>query len=312
MKGEWKMKGNGFAAEWKKNKALFTMLLPAVICVFCLCYLPLSGLRLAFKNYSYAKGLFGSDWCGLDNFRFLFVSGKGWSITRNTILYNLVNLIVSQGLALIVAIVISEMSGKYFKKVTQSIIFLPYFISWIVVGSFVQSIFNYEMGSMNHILTSLGFEKINMYGIPSAWVYIIVFFNAWKWVGYNSVIYIASISGLDRECFEAADIDGANIFQKIRYITLPGIRPTVILIFLMHLGQVLRGDFQMFFQIVGMSGLLYDATDVIDTYVFRSLMSGSDMGMTAAATFYQSVLCFVIIVTVNALVRKADSDVALF
>lgn len=227
-------------------------------------------------------------------------------------MYNLVNLIVSQGLALIVAIVISEMSGKYFKKVTQSIIFLPYFISWIVVGSFVQSIFNYEMGSMNHILTSLGFEKINMYGIPSAWVYIIVFFNAWKWVGYNSVIYIASISGLDRECFEAADIDGANIFQKIRYITLPGIRPTVILIFLMHLGQVLRGDFQMFFQIVGMSGLLYDATDVIDTYVFRSLMSGSDMGMTAAATFYQSVLCFVIIVTVNALVRKADSDVALF
>lgn len=312
MKGEWKMKGNGFAAEWKKNKALFTMLLPAVICVFCLCYLPLSGLLLAFKNYSYAKGIFGSAWCGLDNFRFLFVSGKGWSITRNTILYNLVNLIVSQGLALIVAIVISEMSGKYFKKVTQSIIFLPYFISWIVVGSFVQSIFNYEMGSMNHILTSLGFEKINMYGIPSAWVYIIVFFNAWKWVGYNSVIYIASISGLDRECFEAADIDGANIFQKIRYITLPGIRPTVILIFLMHLGQVLRGDFQMFFQIVGMNGLLYDATDVIDTYVFRSLMSGSDMGMTAAATFYQSVLCFVIIVTVNALVRKADSDVALF
>lgn len=288
------------------------MVLPAMVSVFLFSYIPLSGLILAFKNFQYSAGIFGSEWCGLDNFRFLFISGKGWTITRNTFLYNIVNLAVSQGLALVIAIIISEMSGKWFKKTMQSAIFLPYFISWIIVGTFVQNIFNYEVGTLNNVLTSLGKNPVNVYDKPVAWIFIIVFFNAWKWCGYNSVIYIAAISGLDRECFEAADIDGANIWQKIRYITMPGIKPTIILVFLLHVGQVLRGDFQMFYQIVGMNGQLFDTTDIIDTYVFRSLMSGTDMGMTAAATFYQSFLCFIIIVTVNGVVRRIDSEYALF
>lgn len=148
--------------------------------------------------------------------------------------------------------------------------------------------------------------------MPNAWIFVIIFFNTWKWCGYNSVIYIASITGLDRECFEAADIDGANIWQKIRYVTIPGIKPTLIIILLLNLGRVLRGDFQMFYQIVGMNGQLYDATDVIDTYVFRSLLLGTDMGMTAAATLYQSVMCFVIISVVNGIVKHIDPDYALF
>ncbi|CUQ50757.1 ABC transporter permease [Hungatella hathewayi] len=306
------MKKEGVMHELRKNRTLFLMILPAVLIVLVFSYIPLNGLVLAFKDFRYAKGIWGSPWNGLENFRFLFASGKGWQLTRNTILYNVVNLLISQGLALVVAIVLSEMRGRRFKKTTQSIIFLPYFISWIIVGAFVQNIFNYETGTLNNLLTKFGMDPINMYAIPAAWILVIIFFNSWKWVGYNSVIYIAAVAGLDRECFEATDIDGANIWQKIRYITIPGIKPTLIIIFLLNLGKVLRGDFQMFYQIIGMNGQLYDITDVIDTYVFRSLLSGTDMGMTAAATLYQSVMCFVIINIANAVVKKIDPDYALF
>ncbi|NLO85932.1 MAG: sugar ABC transporter permease [Clostridiales bacterium] len=301
--------------ELRRNWQLFLMVAPAVILVLLLSYIPMSGLLVAFKDYRYNLGIFGSDWAshgGLNNFRFLFLSGKGWSITRNTILYNLANLITSQLLALMVAIAITEMRGRMFKKISQSIIFLPYFISWIVVGTFVYNIFNYEYGTLNTILTSLGLDKVNMYAIPTAWVFIIMFFNAWKWVGYNSVVYIAAITGVDAECYEAADIDGANIWQRIWYVTFPSIKPTIIVILLLNVGRILRGDFQMFYQIVGLNGQLYDMTDVIDTYVFRALITGGDVGMTAAATLYQSVLCFLIITVVNAIVKKIDADYALF
>jgi ABC-type polysaccharide transport system, permease component len=288
------------------------MILPAVLLVFILQYIPMSGLVLAFKNYRYDRGVFGSDWDGLDNFRYLFVSGTGWLITKNTLLYNLLNLITSQLLAILVAIMISEVTGKVFKRITQSVIFLPYFISWVIVGTFVFNIFNYESGVLNNILTMFGMEKVNVYQMPGIWPVIICVFNSWKWVGYNSIIYIAAITGIDGECFEAANIDGANIFQKIRYITIPSIKPTVIIMLLLQVGHILRGDFEMFYQIVGNNGQLFDATDVIDTYVFRSLMQNSNLGMTAAAAFYQSVVCFAIIMLVNTVVKKIDKDYALF
>ncbi|MFV0402019.1 MAG: ABC transporter permease [Oscillospiraceae bacterium] len=303
---------HGFLYELKKNKTLFAMAAPMVILAIMLLYLPMSGLILAFKNYRFDLGVFGSPWNGLENFRFLFASGDGWRITRNTILYNLVNLITSQFLAIIAAIVISEMVGKMYKRVTQSIIFLPYFISWVIVGTFVFNIFNYETGVLNNLRGSFGLDPINVYSMPGAWPWIICAFNAWKWCGYNSIIYIASITNVDAECFEAADIDGANIFQKIWYITLPSIRPTVITMLLLQVGRILRGDFEMFYQIVGNNGQLFGATDVIDTYVFRSLLNNSNMGMTAAATLYQSVLCFAIIMIVNHIVKKVDADYALF
>lgn len=303
---------NQFTKEIKRNRTLFLMILPAILLVFILQYIPMSGLVLAFKNYRYDRGVFGSDWDGLDNFRYLFVSGTGWLITKNTLLYNLLNLITSQFLAIVVAIMISEITGKVFKRVTQSVIFLPYFISWVIVGTFVYNIFNYESGVLNNILTMVGIEKVNVYQMPGIWPVIICVFNAWKWVGYNSIIYIAAITGIDGECFEAASIDGANIFQKINYITIPSIKPTVIIMLLLQVGHILRGDFEMFYQIVGNNGQLFDATDVIDTYVFRSLMQNSNLGMTAAAAFYQSVVCFVIIMLVNTFVKKIDKDYALF
>ena len=305
-------KKDGFIEEFKRNKALFAMAAPAFILVLVMQYFPMAGLVLAFKNYRYDLGVFGSPWNGINNFRFLFSSGTGWLITRNTILYNLLNLITSQLLAVVVAIFITEIKRKYFKKVTQTVILLPYFISWVVVGVFVFSIFNYETGLINTVVKSMGGEPVTFYSMPGAWPFIICMFNAWKWTGYNSVIYIAAITGIDAEIGEAASIDGATIFQRIRYITMPSIRPTLVTMILLQVGRILRGDFEMFYQIVGLNGQLYNATDVIDTYVFRSLVTNPDIGMTAAATFYQSVLCFAIIMIVNAVVKRIDEDYALF
>ena len=305
-------KKDGFIAEFKRNKALFAMAAPAIILVLVMQYMPMSGLVLAFKNYRYDMGVFKSPWNGLNNFRFLFSSGTGWLITRNTILYNLLNLVTSQLLAVVIAIFLSEIHRKKFKKVSQTVILLPYFISWVVVGVFVFSIFNYETGLINTIVKLFNGKPINFYRMPGAWPFIICAFNAWKWTGYNSVIYIAAITGIDEAINEAAAIDGATIFQRIRYITLPSIRPTLVTMILLQVGRILRGDFEMFYQIIGLNGQLYNATDVIDTYVFRSLVTNPDIGMTSAATFYQSVLCFVIILVVNAIVKKIDEDYALF
>ena len=272
-----------FGQELKKNHALFVMLLPATIFTIVFMYLLMSGLVLAFKNYRFDLGVFGSEWNGLENFRYLFASGTGWLI-----------------------------NNVIFKKITQSIIFLPYFISWVIVGTFVFALFNYETGILNSIITALGGEKINLYEMPGVWKYIICCFNSWKWCGYNSVIYIAAIMGVDAEIYEAASIDGATIFQRIRFITIPCIRQTLVTMILLQVGRILRGDFEMFYQIVGNNGQLYEATDVIDTFVFRSLLTSANMGMPAAAAFYQSLLCFIIIMLVNTIVKRIDEDYALF
>lgn len=302
----------GFLYEFKKNKALFAMLIPATAIIIIFAYLPMSGLVLAFKNYRFDLGVFGSEWNGIENFRYLFSSGTGLLITKNTILYNLVNLITSQILAIVIAIFVSEINKKLFKKVSQSLIFLPYFISWVIVGTFVYAIFNYETGLLNNMITSAGGEAVNVYSMPGIWPIIICCFNAWKWCGYNSVIYIAAITGVDAEIYEAASVDGATIAQRIKNITLPSIFPTVITMLLLNVGRILRGDFEMFYQIVGNNGQLYNATDVIDTYVFRSLLQSSNLGMSAAASFYQSLLCFIIIMIVNTVVKHVNEDYALF
>lgn len=301
-----------FTHEVKRNGPLFVMLIPAVLFIVVFAYLPMSGLVLAFKDYRYNLGVFGSDWNGIENFRYLFSSGTGWLITKNTILYNLLNLFTSQALAILIAIFITEINKRMFKKITQSIIFLPYFISWVIVGTFVYAIFNYETGLLNNLITSMGGEAVNVYSTPGVWPWIICCFNAWKWCGYNSVIYIAAIIGVDQEIYEAATIDGATISQRILHVTLPCIRPTVITMLLLQVGRILRGDFEMFYQIVGNNGQLFNATDVIDTYVFRSLLQNSNLGMSAAASFYQSALCFIIILIVNAVVKHIDEDYALF
>jgi putative aldouronate transport system permease protein len=190
--------------------------------------------------------------------------------------------------------------------------FLPYFISWVVVGAVAYNLFNYEHGTLNTVLKSLHLQPLDIYTTASYWKYILVFFSAWKVVGYGTVFYMAAIMSIDRESYEAAEIDGANVFQRILHITLPALRPTIIILVLLAIGSIFRGDFGLFYQLVGSNGLLYQATDVIDTYVYRSLMVNNEIGMSSAMGFYQSVLCFVTIMLTNYLVRKTDRDNALF
>lgn len=301
-----------FLKGMKENRTLYIMIAPAVIYFLLFSYLPMGGIVLAFKKYTYQAGIFGSPWCGLDNFNFFFISGQAFLVTRNTILYNVAFLIVNTTMQVLVAILLAEMAGNLFKKAVQSMMLLPYFISWVIVGAFVYNFFNYEYGLMNGLLKNLGLDPINVYGMPSAWKYILVTINCWKWVGYGSVLYLATIVGIDVGLYEAAEIDGASIFKRIRFITLPLLKPTVIILTLLSVGKILRGDFSMFYQIVGNNGVVFNATDVVDTFVFRSLTQNSELGMAAAAGFYQSVLCFAIIMVTNYLVKKAQREYALF
>ena len=290
------------------------MLLPAVSVVFMMQYVPIAGIVLAFKNYNITGGVYGSPWVQpiYANFSFFFSTGEGLIATRNTVLYNLLDLFTSMSLAIVIAIIFSEMQARKFKRVTQSIIFLPYFISWVIVGAFVYNIFDYKTGVFSSLFRFFGQQPPNLYAMPWTWVIIICVFNSWKWVGYNSVIYIAAIAGIDVECLEAADLDGATVFQKIRYVTIPGIMNTIVILFLLNIGRIMRGDFQMFYNIIGNNGQLFNATDVIDTFVFRSLVTNPDFGMNAAATLYQSFSCLIIILIVNYFIKRYDKDYALF
>ena len=309
------MKGaqnKGFVQEILKNKVLYLMFLPVAIYYLILAYLPMTGIVMAFKEFNYRDGIWLSPWNGLQNFAFFFKSGKAWLVTRNTVLYNLVFLTCYTFFSMLVAILVAEMRGKYFKKFAQSSMFLPYFISWVVGAAMVNNFFNYDYGVFNKLLKTFGAAPIDIYSVTWYWYLLLPFLYVWKWVGFGSVLYLAAIMGIDQECYEAATIDGANAFQKIYHITLPLLKPTMVILILLGLGRIMRGEFDMFFQLIGNNGMLIDATDIIDTLVFRSVVATNDFGMASAAGLYQSVLCFVIIVGVNALVRRFEKDYALF
>ena len=295
-----------------RNWMLYLMFAPVAIYFVIFAYVPMAGLVVAFKEYNYQGGIFRSPWNGLENFRFFYESGKLLQVTWNTALYNVIFLGAYTALSLLTAVLISEMSGKRFKKLAQSLLFLPYFISWVTVQAFVYNIFNYEYGLANSTLRSLGGQPFDLYADPRNWVILLPILYLWKWVGFGSVLYLAAISGIDAECYEAATFDGANLFQRVRYITLPLLRPTVVVLVLLGVGRIMRGEFDMFYQLIGNNGNLMDATDIIDTLVFRSLVGAQDFGMSSAAGLYQSVLCLIILLVVNFTVRRYDRAHALF
>ena len=309
-----KGRGKSFFHELKKSRTLLLMLLPAAVTIFIFAYLPMGGMILAFKNFNYKDGIWGSPWTKgiFDNFKFFFLSGKAFSVTANTFLYNLSFIAVNTFFAVLFAVILSEAGNKYFKKLTQSAIFLPYFVSWVIVGTIAYNLLNYENGVANGILGMLGLEPVNIYANGPAWRIIIVLFNAWKSVGYSMVVYLAAVTGVDMQLHESAKIDGANIFQRVRHVTFPAILPTVVTMVLLDVSKIFRGNLDLFYQLVGKNGALYDSTDVIDTFVFRSLLETSDIGMAASAGFYQSILCFVTIMLVNGIVKRVQSDYALF
>ena len=302
---------SSFARALRKNKVLLMMLIPAFMYFFIFSYLPMTGAVVAFKSYNFRDGIFGSPWVGFSNFEYFFKSGQAWTVTRNTILYNVGFIVVNTVLQMGLAIFISEIGGKYFKKITQTAMFLPYFISW-VVGMIAYNFLNVDYGTVNTILNKLGMESINFYGTKWVWPIIITVFCAWKNVGYGTILYLAAIMGIDQEIYEAAQIDGANIFQRIFKVTIPCLVPTLIILTLLSIGNIFRGDFQMFYQLVGNNGPLFPVTDVIDTFTFRSLIQSGEVGMSAAAGLYQSVFCFITIIITNKIVKSYDKDYSLF
>ncbi len=302
----------GFIGEIRSQWVLYAMFLPIAVYFITFAYIPMAGIIMAFKDFNIRDGIFGSPWNGFENFKYFFHSGKALLVTRNTILYNVIFLTCYTVFSIVAAIFISEIARKWFKKISQSFMFLPYFISWVTVSAFVYNFLNYEYGIVNQILNSVNLEPIDIYSNERYWYFLLPFLYVWKWVGYGSVLYLAAIVGMDQEIYEAATIDGASRLQRITRITLPLLKPTMIILLLLGLGRIMRGEFDMFYQLIGNNGTLMDATDIIDTLAFRSLMGTADFGMASSVGMYQSVLTLIIILAANGLVRRYDKDQALF
>lgn len=306
------LKRNTFLHEVSNNKILLLMIAPAILYFLVFQYIPMFGVILAFKKYDYALGILKSEWIGFKNFEFFFKSGQAYTVTRNTFLYNIVFILLGNAMQLAAAIFLTEIGSKKVRKISQTCIFFPYFISWVVVGAFVYNLFSFDYGMVNAVLKALSIEPVNVYSEPKYWPFILVVLNTWKGLGYGSVVYMATITGIDTSVYEAAEIDGASIMKRIWHITIPSLRATMVTLVLLALGRVFRGNMTMFYSLVGNNGLLYNYTDVIDTFTFRTLLFSNDIGMSSAVGFYQSVLCFVFIMLANAVVKRIDSDSALF
>lgn len=295
------------------NRSLLLMCAPAIVFFIIFAYLPMPGLYLAFIDYNYSDGIFRSRFVGFDNFEFLVITGDLWRLTFNTVAYNLAFILLGNVVQISVAILLNELRRKWFKKTAQTLMFLPYFISAVLIGLIAYNILSYDYGILNQLLESLGLEKVKTYSNPTIWPFIIVLTYLWQSTGYGSIIYFAAIMGLDKEIIEASEIDGANAFQRIRHIILPWLKPTFIILLLFSLGGVLRGNFGLFFNLVGASNsALYPTTDIIETYVFRALVTNFNFSMGSAVSLYQSLFGFVVVLTANWLVKKASPENSLF
>ena len=295
-----------------QNKTLILMCLPAIAFFFVFCYMPMPGMYIAFVKYNYKQGIFGSPFVGLKNFTFLFTSGQLSLLLRNTVLYNLAFIIIGNVLQVFFAILLNEVRCRVFKKTTQSLMFLPYFISDVLVSLLVYNLLNYDFGFISNLVRSMGGEMPKIYQNASAWPLVIILVNIWKGTGYGTVVYFAAITSMDTSMLEAAQIDGANGFQKIRYIILPTLKPTVIVLFLFAIGGILMGNFGLFYNLVGNNSVLFSTTDIIETYVYRSMMNSFNFAQSSAVGLFQSVVGFFIVLGANAFVKHLDPDYALF
>lgn len=300
--------------RWKKIVPIYIMMLPAMLYFLINNFLPMFGIVIAFKKVNFRKGILMSPWAGLDNFKFLFSSGNAWIITRNTVLYNVAFIILNTVLGIVVAILLNEVRSKMATKVYQTVILLPYLMSWVVVSYLVFAFLGGENGFINNTLVPLlGLErKINFYQESKYWPFIIMFVSQWKGIGFNMILYYASIIGIAPDYYEAARVDGATKWQQIKNITLPSLKPTVITMVILNIGRMFYSDFGLFYQVPKNSGMIYNVTQTIDTYVYNALMTQNNLGMSAAAGFYQSVVGFVLIIAANAVIRKISRENAMF
>lgn len=297
----------------KRAWPFYLMLLPGTIYLIINNYIPMTGIVVAFKQYNIRDGLYFSPNIGFKNFEFLFKTKDAWLIVRNTLLYNLAFILIGTVLAIAVAIVLNEIKNKASKQAYQTIILIPFLISMVVVSYLAFAFLSDGNGFLNNtLLPVLGIEPISWYNAPQYWPFILILINVWKSLGYNCILYYATICGIDYSLYEAAIVDGANRWQRIVHITLPCLKSTIIILTLMSLGNIFRSDFGLFYQVPMNSGTLIDVTQTIDTYVYRGLTQTNNIGMSSAAGVYQSVVGFILVLAANLTVRKIDSDSALF
>lgn len=301
---------------FRENFELSLLAIPGIIWFLVFAYLPMFGVVIAFKKWTihggFMESLIKSEWVWLDNFKFLFQSSDAWLITKNTVLYNLVFIVLGIVLPVTLAIILKEILNKRLSKIYQSAMFLPYFLSWVVVSYCLFAFLSPTQGFANTVFEKMGLEKISWYTEPKYWPFIIIFMSQWKAVGYGTVVYLASICGIDKTYYEAAMIDGANKWQQVKCITIPLLKPIMIIMFITAIGGMFRSDFGLFYQLPKNSGALYPVTNVIDTYVYRGLMNLGNIGMSSAAGLYQSFVGLVLILVTNGIVRKVDNENAFF
>lgn len=294
------------------NLSFLIMALPGALLMLIFCYMPMAGLVIAFKDIDYAKGIFSSAWVGLKNFKFLLASPDLPVILKNTLGYNAVIITLGAVIPTIFSIGLSQMRSKRTSKVYQTLILLPYFMSWIIVTYIVYSFLSYQNGMVNHLLKAFGKDPVNWYGEVNMWPAFLIFLALWKSVGYSTVVYLAAIAGIDNSLYEAASIDGATKVQQIWYITLPELSSVIIIMLILAIGKILNADFGLFYNVPMESGALLPVTNVINTYVYRALMINNDIGMSSAAGFFQSIVGFILVMAANWTVKKIDEEKSIF
>ncbi|MEU4244737.1 ABC transporter permease subunit [Actinoplanes sp. NPDC026619] len=294
------------------SRTLIIMCLPAILFFLVFAYAPLPGSWIAFTNFNYHDGIFGSPFVGLRNFEFLAKSGQLWKLTRNTLLYNAAFIVLGNIVQIAVAVMLNEIRSKYFKKVSQALMFLPYFISVVLVGVIAFNLLNYDTGAINALIERTGGDPIKIYSQAGLWPFIIILFHLWQSTGYGSIVYFAAILSIDSTLFEAAAIDGASAWQRTRYVILPSLKPTFIILLLFSLGGIMRGNFGLFWNLVGNNATLYNTTDIIETSVYRMIISQNNFTTSTAVGLYQSLFGFALVMLCNWLVRRVNEDYALF
>lgn len=304
--------GNKRKFKWKTWLPIFLMGLPGFIYIFINNYMPIYGMAIAFQKYDYSKGVFGSQWVGFYNFKYLFMTKDAWNITRNTLLYNLGFIIINLILGVSIAIFLNEIRSKKAKKLYQTLILLPYLMSMVVVSYLTYAFLGDRTGMVNGLFQSIGLDKIAFYSNTKYWPYILNIVYIWRNTGYASIIYLATLVGMDSSYYEAAELDGASKWQQIKFITLPLLKPTMIMLTTLSMGNIFRSDFGLFRLIPRNKGMLYPVTDTIDTYVLRAMLKGGNIGLSSAAAFYQSIVCVITILVFNAIMRKVSREDALF
>lgn len=294
-----------------RHKGLIGLALPGLLFVLVFNYLPMFGLVLAFKDFNFSKGIWGSDWAGLNNFKFFFTSDAAYQVTRNTLVLNLSFILITNIVSIAFALMLFELSRRAV-KLYQTTLFFPYFLSWVVVSYVTYALLNPQMGVINHLLARLGRAEVNWYMEPKFWPVILCLAFLWKNVGYSTLIYYTGLMSIDKSYYEAAAIDGASQAQQIRNISIPLLTPLIVLIVLMQIGRIFYSDFGMFYFLTADSGALYETVDVIDTYVYRALRVTGDIGMATAVGLYQSLVGLILVLTANAIVRKINSENSIF